>query len=273
MININENKCNICGQCVKDCPTDYLELDGERVICSGDNCLKCYHCIAICPQDAVSADDADMSEVKHYIPETFDIAPEVFLNAIKLRRSVRHFTESKVEHEKIQAILDAGRFSPTGSNSQDVSYIVVENDIEKLTELSLKSLYEKMKKQLAASKNANETLKRYAERWEREYSNYRQNPQSYNRLFFDSKAIIIIVSNSTANANLAAANMEMMASILGLGACHIGFFIYASSQNSEIKTFLGLSDKQNVAGCLAIGYPDVKYKRTVPRKKGVIKWR
>ena len=44
---------------------------------------------------------------------------------MRSRRSVRHFTERSVEPEKIERILEAGRYSPTGSNRQDVSYVIL----------------------------------------------------------------------------------------------------------------------------------------------------
>ncbi|ROR25848.1 4Fe-4S dicluster protein [Mobilisporobacter senegalensis] len=41
----------------------------------------------------------------------------------------------------------------------------------------------------------------------------------------------------------------------------------------RIRKKLGLAKKENVVTCLAIGYPDVKYMRTVPRRKAEIEWR
>lgn len=41
-----------------------------------------------------------------------------------------------VEREKIEQMIEAGRFTQTSTNSQDVSYTVVTNQIEKLKEIS-----------------------------------------------------------------------------------------------------------------------------------------
>lgn len=273
MIIINTEKCIGCGLCEKDCVTQIISMKDDKAVCSQENCIECYHCIAICPTNAVSASDADNTEIIEYEPTSFEINPETFLNRIKLRRSVRQYTDEKVKRKEIERIIEAGRFTPTGGNSQNISYLVIEKDVKQLTELALKSLYEKATKTLQDTEKPSERMMIFMKRWEQMYFNYMQTPNMYERLFFSAKTIILVISDSTSNANLAASNMEMMASMLGLGACHIGFFLYACDNNTEIKEFLGLKKEQNVAACLTIGYPAIKYLRTVPRKKSVVDWR
>ena len=36
---------------------------------------------------------------------------------------------------------------------------------------------------------------------------------------------------------------------------------------------LNIDEKKNIITCMVIGYPDVKYKRSVPRKDADITWR
>ena len=45
--------------------------------------------------------------------------------AIKTRRSIRHFTSASVEDEKVEAILEAGRWAPSWKNTQCWRFIVV----------------------------------------------------------------------------------------------------------------------------------------------------
>lgn len=49
------------------------------------------------------------------------------LTCIKSRRSIRKFKENPVDHETLQQIIDAARFSPSWKNTQIVRYHVVEN--------------------------------------------------------------------------------------------------------------------------------------------------
>lgn len=46
--------------------------------------------------------------------EKFDISPVRLLNFIKFRRSVRHYKNKPVEKEKLERILEAGRYTATG---------------------------------------------------------------------------------------------------------------------------------------------------------------
>ena len=59
------------------------------------------------------------------------------LEAIKTRRSTRKFKAQPVELEKLQTIVDAGRFGPTGGNAQSNHFFVISDAvvIAKLKEL------------------------------------------------------------------------------------------------------------------------------------------
>jgi len=59
------------------------------------------------------------------------------LEAIKTRRSTRKFKSQAVELEKLQTIVDAGRFGPTGGNCQTNHFFVISDAsvIAKLKEL------------------------------------------------------------------------------------------------------------------------------------------
>ncbi len=45
--------------------------------------------------------------------------------AIRERRSIRSYSDREVEPEKIEAVLEAGRLSPSASNRQEWKFIVV----------------------------------------------------------------------------------------------------------------------------------------------------
>jgi len=55
IINIDENKCNGCGQCVPDCPEGALQIiDGKARLVSDLFCDGLGACIGSCPQGAVT---------------------------------------------------------------------------------------------------------------------------------------------------------------------------------------------------------------------------
>ena len=272
MIRIDPSLCIACKACIKDCPTDDIELEADFARAKNAICLHCGHCIAICPARAVRDDSYDMSEALEYDPETFSLPPENLLNFIKFRRSVRRFQNRTIESEKLERILEAGRFSPTGSNRQSVSYIVLEKDIPSFRLLALKSLAESSQAILDTQKSLSPTAS-FAAKWKRLYELEQTSPGREDALFFHAPAVVLLVSDSAVDAALAASNMELMAFAEGLGALYCGFFCRAGQSSTEIQSLLELPPSQNIQVCMPLGYPDVRYFRTVPRNKPNIRWR
>ena len=60
-----------------------------------------------------------------------------------------------------------------------------------------------------------------------------------------------------------------MANAEGLGVLFTGFIERAIKNSKEAKKILGI-DKKEVISCMLIGYPDIKFRRTVPRKQAEI---
>jgi len=273
MMTVNKEKCIGCGLCVKDCIARDIEIKDNKANIRNITCFKCGHCIAVCPKNAVTMDDYSMDDVKEYSKESFDIEPENLLNFIQFRRSVRQFKDKDVEDEKLLKIIEAGRFTPTAVNMQDVSYVVVKEGLDELRELVLISLKNIGEHILANLTPENMKFKGYANLWVNMYKAYQENPNGYDRLFFNAPAVIVITANNEVNGALAASNMELMTNALGLGTFYSGFMTRAAKGNKSIKDFLQIEDGKEVIACLVVGYPAVTYQRTVPRKDAQITWK
>ncbi len=266
MFVVNSAECIGCGACIKDCSAKDIILSEEgKAYIKNETCFNCGHCIAICPMKAVSTDDYPMKEVLEYNEKTFTINPDTLLNFIKFRRTIRQFEQRKIEKAKIEKIIEAGRFTPTASNSQNVSYIVVHDRISDLRDLTLETL-NNFATEILSTENATVGLKRYAKRWQDMYEANKNKTSTFDGIFFNAPTLIMVVSEHTVNAGLASTSMELMINALGLGAVYSGFFTRAAESNPKISEVLGLKPNQKVVTCLVVGYPDVKYKRTVPRK-------
>jgi len=50
---IIEKKCIGCGECVRCCPAETMELVNKKAVIHRENCIKCYCCQELCPQKAV----------------------------------------------------------------------------------------------------------------------------------------------------------------------------------------------------------------------------
>jgi len=275
MININFEKCIGCGLCAKDCQCNDIKIKNGKAYPLNKLCLNCGHCIAICPQNAVNIDIYDMDEVKKYSPEEFIIEPEKLLNSIKFRRSIRQFNNLPVEKEKIKSVIEAGRFTPTGGNRQPLSFIVIQEKMHELTHRTINVLYDfACNYEPDENDSISNESKRYATMWK---FMHRQFERGKDTLFFNAPVMIIVLSDKRISVNpvvdgaLAAANMEMMANSLNLGACFNGFFTFAS-ESEDIRNYLYIPINKKVITSLLIGYTNNKYLRTVPRKKSEVQW-
>jgi nitroreductase/Pyruvate/2-oxoacid:ferredoxin oxidoreductase delta subunit len=273
MFKIDSEKCIGCGKCIKDCFPGDIEMVNGKARMKNSFCLKCGHCIAVCPAAAVSTDDYNMEEVKDYNREEFSVEADNLLNFIKFRRTVRQFTDKDVENEKLSKIIEAGRFTQTGSNAQDVSYIVVKESMQKLKALTFESLKTIGENMLANSTPGAASYNRYAEMWLKMYAEFKEDPSKNDKLFFNAPAIIVVTANSAVSGALASSNMELMSNALGLGTFFSGFFVNAANSSKEIMDFLGIQEGKHIITCMVIGYPKVKYLRTVPRKTANITWK
>ena len=273
MMLVNEEKCVGCGLCVKDCLLGCIKIKENKAKIRNLTCFKCGHCIAVCPKNAVYSDEYDMGEVKEYIEDNFKINSENLLNFMKFRRTTRQFDVSKeVEVEKIEKIIEAGRYAPTSSNMQNVSYIVVKDNIQKLRGLALETLNKLGENILKSDNLEHKKYKAYAKMWMKMYNDFKANKENSDKLLFNSSSLIFVLSDSDVNASLASSNMELITNALGLGTFFSGFSIVAAKDNKPILDLLGINSSDELLSCLVIGYPDVKYKRTVPRKDAVINW-
>ncbi|MBE5961232.1 MAG: 4Fe-4S dicluster domain-containing protein [Lachnospiraceae bacterium] len=270
---INKELCIGCTKCIKDCPVNDITMtEDKKAEIKNKRCLECGHCIAVCPVAAPYSETYDMTEVIPYNKEEFEISPERLLNFIKFRRSVRSFTKEPVAPELLSQIIEAGRFTPTGRNLQEVSYIVVTEQLKKVKDMMYAALDKKADAILSAEGEMPEASTMYARIWKAMYRNYQAAPDEKDGLFFHAPAVIFVAGKSRTDAALASSNMELMINALGLGAFYCGFGILAVNDDPNIREFLGLADGITVESCLVIGHPAVTYRRTVPRQKPNIKW-
>lgn len=207
---VDREKCVGCGLCCKDCPNHVLELQDGKAALLSDMCLKCGHCIAICPVSAVSISGYDMNEVIAYDKTSFGIGSDIFLNTLKFRRSVRRYKDKPVERDVIERIIEAGWFTPTGSNKQNVRYIVAEESIPLLEAEGLRTFRKLVRLAGFVGKFVKLPF---------DFSKHKLEPGFF---FHGAPTVIFIVSEDVVDASLASMSMELMAESLGLGTLYVG---------------------------------------------------
>ncbi len=273
MMNVNVDQCIGCGKCIEDCFASDIEMTDGIAHIKNKTCFKCGHCIAICPTNAVSSNTLDMKEVIEYSKDEFQIKSDNLLNFVKFRRTIRQFEDQAVENEKILKIIEAGRFTQTGSNMQDPSYVVVTEGISELKALTFESLKNIGQKMLDDMTPETRRYSGYARMWLNMYEEYKENPAENDKLFFNAPVVIVVTADSIVNGALASSNMELMTNALGLGTFFSGFFVRAANENKDIRNLLEIKDGKEIVTCMVIGYPKISYKRTVPRNKPNIIWK
>ena len=248
-VMINEEQCIGCGLCIFDCPNGCLHLVGGKARFDKPACIECGHCYAICPQGAIRMPGYPCED-EPVVPMTA-LDSDMLLSALRSRRTIRHFSPQPVEAEKLQKILEAGRYSPTGGNFQNVSFTIL-GSRQSEAEAICVSLF-RDGQQLDAGPAA--FLKRI-------------DVTVTDDFFFKGAPLVIVVSGGDdVNGALASSYMEIMAESMGLGVLYSGFFRACADISGELQTLMDLPEGHKVVTCMVIGYPSVKYQRIVPRKE------
>ncbi len=271
MYIVNKDLCVGCKRCLNECPAnEFIVVEDNKVETKNKNCISCAHCIAVCPQKAISCSDKLMDELIEYNEDTFSINPDNLLNFMKFRRSKRHFNEKRVNESDLLKVIEAGRYCPSATNSEDVSYVVVEDKLEEFKDLVMLALKEKG--DLILSMNEDEitpTQKFYGKVFTVMYKRYVKD-KTVDKLFFNAKTILLVKSKNPVNALLSSSYMELMINALGLSTCYIGFAIEAIKDNVALAKFLDIKNDEVVSTCFAIGYDNTSYLRTTLKKEASI---
>ena len=257
MIEIRKELCIGCGKCIKDCVANNIVIIDGKAEPKRD-CFLCGHCIAVCPKAAVSMSEYSMTEVEEYEKDSFTINPDTLLHAIKFRRSIRDYKEQKIESEKIKKLIQAGRFTATAQNKQDCNFILVQQELEHLKELVGEYIEELT--QVPARELPKELIP-FAS-----FNRHRKAEPTDDFLFRNAPAVLYITSDWDLDAGLAAQNIELMAVSESLGALYNGFLQRISDRNEKLKSWLGI-EGETIKACMLLGYPNITYARTAPRRE------
>ena len=168
--------------------------------------------------------------------------------AIMTRRSTRNYKDNPVEKEKLEKIIESGRYAPSGSNSQSNHIFVIQNKevIEDLVKL-VESAFAKMK----ADDNTYSSLK----------NSITQSKKGGYRFCYNAPILIVVANqkdygNNIADSAIAIENMMLEANELDLGSCYINQLRWLNEDESLIAYMqkLGMKENECVYGSLIVGY-------------------
>ena len=174
------------------------------------------------------------------------------LEAIKTRRSTRKFKARPVEMEKLQQIVEAGRFGPTGGNAQGNHFFVI-SKIETL--MVLKELVQNAFAKMELRDDLYKSLK----------NSITLSRKGHYSFSYNAPVLIVVANkkdygNNMADVACAVENMMLAANELDLGSCYINQLKWLNEEPS-IRGYLGtlgLKDDERVYASVAIGYADTE---------------
>ena len=259
MLEINPALCTGCGLCAQNCAVHAIVRNDDGAYrCDKGACFACGQCVALCPAGAPSM--PDLEPPLPYDAASFDVEPQTLLNAMRFRRSIRHFTGEKATRQELEMLLEAGRCAPTSTNSQTVGFTVLDGEFEQLRPKIWKSFA-----RVSREKGRVLLLRRYED--------YLAHPDQPDTMFYGGNQMIVVTSERPVDGGLALANMELMAHALGLGALYCGFATRAIDADPELREYFGIAGKRRIDSCLIVGRTDLRFLRTAPRNPPRVQWR
>lgn len=190
------------------------------------------------------------------------------LEAVLTRRSTRKYAAAVPEKELIEKVIEAGRYAPSGGNSQTTHFLVI-TDPDVLKELAwiVQTAFAKMEIQentYASLKNSINASRR---------GNY---------IFHYNTPVLIVTANkkgygnAMADSACALENMMIAANALDLGSCWINQLHWLDEDEAvrEYLYGLGLAEDETVTGALALGYAadGLPNRTALPRTGNPVTW-
>ncbi|MBR3358639.1 MAG: nitroreductase [Solobacterium sp.] len=175
------------------------------------------------------------------------------MNAYELittRRSTRRFQNRSVPEELLEQIIEAGRYAPSGGNSQTTHFFVITDPAV------LNTLAETAQKVFAAMELKEGMYRSLA-------SSIFQSKNGSYRFHYNAPVLIVLANqkdygNNIADCACALENMMIMANALDLGSCWINQLKWLNEDPAVLELFrgFGLEENERIYGALALGYAD-----------------
>ena len=195
---------------------------------------------------------------EQYVPEE---RYEQLLDVLAHRRAVRGYRDKPVEDEKLEKLIEAGRWAPSGANTQPWEFVVVTDD--EMTDAIANEYITYFHKRYGPSDpgfpDDNTHWMRSAPVFIVPIGDRRVPPRSYPQVEGEEQLNEEIFQHSLASAIYA---IWLAACTLGLGSTSASCF---SPVTQEVRELLDIPDIYAIPATMPIGYP-LKYQETRHRK-------
>jgi nitroreductase len=216
--------------------------------------------------------------MENFLPvdEKANFDTDTFIRFIRNRRSHRHFKNKPIPRQELAKLIDACRYTPTGSNVQTVEILVIQ-DREKINHVSNQTVYAfvELKKRaiqkiesLTSGGSDTEYLNRI-----KQYGDRLQEAKEagIDPIFHDAGTVLFFhspreTSTPKDNCVIASTTLSLLARTMGIESTYIGLVLHAIELNRDILTYLHMPPENEMYSVLIMGYPRLKYLYTVDRK-------
>jgi nitroreductase len=176
------------------------------------------------------------------------------IDIIKFRRSIRQYLDKPVSREIIDKLIEAAKWAPSGMNEQPWGFIVVQDRplIKELSDRAIPYINKLIE--------GNPKYIRYKKRMKvRDFS-----------IFYHAPCVVMVIGRVDAfsyqnDCAMAAQNMMLAASSMGIGSCWIGM-MNVLNEDKWFREKFQLPENYRVVAPIALGYFEDKDMLLIERK-------
>ncbi len=265
---VDQTLCTKCGECAADCPAKIINLDGEFPAIQTEMeaaCYRCQHCLAICPTAAVSILGL-RPEASIPLPGVRQIANDLE-TLIKGRRSVRRYQDENLEPALINRLLAVAWHAPTGMNSRQVHFNVVDDRtvMQSVRREALARLTDLV--QNNGLPPGLEFFAKFVQLW---------NEKGIDIIFRGAPHLLVTSApkecvSPVQDCLIALSYFELFAQSLGVGTVWSGLAKWTIDDLApSLRSRLGIPDHHVIGYAMAFGKPAVSFQRTVQHNSPLI---
>jgi len=264
---IDRDLCFQCGTCVDDCPFHIIELAPDFPALNPTrihHCIQCQHCLAVCPTGALSILGRNPQDSLP-LPESLPTAQQMTA-LIRGRRSIRRYLPEPLEPEVITSMLRIVANAPTGKNTRQCLFTVVEDP----------ATMDLLRKATIEGLRAAVLERRLSEG----QSYFRHVVSAYDQgrdiIFRNAPHLLMVsvpktVTTPDADILIAMSYFELLAASMGIGTLWNAMIKWAFSLiTTDMYARLAIPEDHVKGYAILFGRPAVTYHRTVQRDEAQV---